>query len=169
METNEDKVVLTELAARVARLEQRLGEPAATADADRDRQRFWALEGLKRRSPLPAVLFTGTAETAQGLPVEWQASYDSGDLLGQDWSVHAAPIAALGHPSRLQILQLIARGESHTAADLALSDGLGTTGQVYHHLRQLVAAGWLRTTTKGRHRVPDDRLVPLLVILAASR
>lgn len=169
METGQDKAVLAELADRVTRLEQRLEQQAVPAAADEDEARFWALEGLKRRSKLPAVLFTGVAETAEGLPVEWQASYESGGLLEEDWTGHAPAIAALGHPSRLQILQLIARGEAQTAADLALSDGLGTTGQVYHHLRQLVAAGWLRTTTKGRHQVPTDRLVPLLVILGASR
>ena len=55
-----------------------------------------------------------------------------------------------------------------TAADLADTPGLGSTGQIYHHLRQLVGAGWLRATTRGRHEVPPERLVPLLVILGAS-
>lgn len=95
--------------------------------------------------------------------------HDSASLLEEDWTVHAAALTALGHPSRLRILQLVARGEASTAAEMAHADGLGTTGQIYHHLRQLVAAGWLRTTTKGRHEVPVERLVPLLVVLTASR
>jgi hypothetical protein len=44
-----------------------------------------------------------------------------------------------------------------------------TTGQLYHHLRQLVAAGWLRTSLRGRYAVPADRIVPLLALLAAAR
>jgi DNA-binding transcriptional ArsR family regulator len=162
-------VVLRELAERVARLEQRLEPSSAPAEPLDEGQRFWALEELKRRTPLPAVLFTGVAETSEGGPVEWQISYPAGALLDEDWRLQASAIAALGHPSRLQILQLIARRESQTAADLAHTEGLGTTGQIYHHLRQLVAAGWLRSTTRGRHQVPPERLVPLLVILAASR
>lgn len=55
------------------------------------------------------------------------------------------------------------------AAELAQTEGLGTTGPIYHHLRQLVAAGWLRITTKGQHRSPAEHLVPLVMVLGASR
>ena len=174
-----DDRALLELAARVARLEERLDEQPDTqldrqlnghpSTAPSEADRFWALEGLKRRTSRPAVVYTGTAETSLGEPVEWQMGHDSAALLEEDWTVHAGALAALGHPSRLQILQLVTRGEATTAAELANTEGLGTTGQVYHHLRLLVSAGWLRSTTKGRHEVPAERLVPLLVVLAASR
>jgi len=57
----------------------------------------------------------------------------------------------------------------HTTAELAALDGLGTTGQLYHHLRQLQAAGWLRSTGRGRYDVPPTRVIPLLVILTAAQ
>lgn len=158
---------LRELTARVARLEERLADEQL--DPRTDGAIFWALDELKRRTSRPTVVYTGTAETALGDPVEWQMGHDSAALLEEDWTVHAGALAALGHPSRLQILQLVARAEATTAAELAHTEGLGTTGQTYHHLRQLVSAGWLRSTTKGRHEVPPERLVPLLVVLAASR
>ncbi|MFC7643034.1 hypothetical protein ACFQX6_20720 [Streptosporangium lutulentum] len=60
-------------------------------------------------------------------------------------------------------------GGRRAVADLAALDGLGTTGQVYHHLRQLTSAGWLHTAGRGRYEVPPGRVVPLLVALAASR
>jgi DNA-binding transcriptional ArsR family regulator len=170
MSMSDDAATLAELAARVAKLEERLVSPVETDSGAPDlAQVFWALNELKRREARAAVLYTGVVETAAGQPVEWQMMHDSAELLEQDWAAQASTLAALGHPSRLQMLQLIARGEAQTAADLAHADGLGTTGQIYHHLRQLVAAGWLRTTTKGRHQVPPERLVPLLVILGASR
>lgn len=155
---------LRELTARVARLEERLETAPSRARND-----FWALDELKRRTARGSVVYAGTAETALGDPVEWQMGHDSASLLEEDWTAHAAALTALGHPSRLRILQLVARGEASTAAEMAHADGLGTTGQIYHHLRQLVAAGWLRSTTKGRHEVPAERLVPLLVVLTASR
>lgn len=158
---------LLELTARVARLEELLEARPTPAPAPQDT--FWALDELKRRTSRPTVVYTGTAETALGEPVEWQMGHDSAALLEEDWTVHAPALAALGHPSRLQILQLVARAEATTAAELAHTEGLGTTGQIYHHLRQLVSTGWLRSTTKGRHEVPVERLVPLLVVLAASR
>jgi DNA-binding transcriptional ArsR family regulator len=157
-----------ELVERVAALERR-HDQGAPAEPSGGAGAFWALEELKRREPMPSVLYTGVVETFAGDPVQWQMAYHSGELLEEDWTARAAALTALGHPSRLQILQLVARGEARTAADLAHSDGLGTTGQIYHHLRLLVSAGWLRTTTKGQHEVPPERLVPLLVVLAASR
>ncbi len=54
-------------------------------------------------------------------------------------------------------------------AGLVGIDGFGTSGQLYHHLRQLVAAGWLRTAGRGRYEVPPARVVPLLVVLAACQ
>jgi DNA-binding transcriptional ArsR family regulator len=157
-----------ELEARVARLEERLRPGPGSAEESVDEaEPFWALNELERRHPDGAVLYAGALPTQDG-PVRWQMGHSSAGLMDEDWTVHASTLAALGHPSRLQILQAIARGEAHTAADLAQSEGLGTTGQIYHHLRQLVAAGWLRSTTRGRHEVPPERVVPLLVILGSS-
>lgn len=157
------------LLKRVAALEERLGDGSAPEEPAQAAGAFWALEELRRREPLPSVIYAGLVETYAGDPVQWQMGFPSAALLDEDWSARAAALTALGHPSRLQILQLVARGEARTAADLAHSDGLGSTGQIYHHLRLLVSAGWLRSTTKGQHEVPPERLVPLLVVLAAGR
>ena len=123
--------------------------------------------GLEQRVGPRAIAYAGSLARDDG-PVRWQLTHDSDQLLELDWTALAPALGALGHPARLRILQLIARGEAATAADLADTPGLGSTGQIYHHLRQLVGAGWLRATTKGRHEVPPERLVPLLVILGAS-
>jgi predicted transcriptional regulator len=55
------------------------------------------------------------------------------------------------------------------AAELTGLPGVGTTGQIYHHLRQLTSAGWLRTTSRGQYAVTPERVVPLLAVLAACR
>ena len=128
---------------------------------------FWILEGLEQRVGPRAVVYAGSVVRDDG-PVRWQLTHDSDQLMELDWTTLAPGLSALGHPARLRILQLIARNEATTAADLADTPGLGSTGQIYHHLRQLVGAGWLRTTTRGRHEVPPERFVPLLVILGAS-
>jgi hypothetical protein len=56
-----------------------------------------------------------------------------------------------------------------TTAGLAAQEELGTSGQLYHHLRQLVSAGWLRSSGRGHYSVPGDRVIPLLVIIAGTR
>ena len=71
-------------------------------------------------------------------------------------------------PVRLRLLREILGGR-RTAAELTELEGLGTTGQIYHHLRQLTAAGWLHTAAGAATRCRAPRVVPLLVALTAAR
>ena len=48
-------------------------------------------------------------------------------------------------------------------------DGLGTTGQAYHHLRQLAAVGWLHSTGRGRYEVPPHREDYAGLVLSLAR
>lgn len=164
---------LDALTERVAALEAAAARPA-DASAERvergvpDPEVFWALEGLKEHHGIGALLYTGAVQLPQGTPVEWQLAADADALLAEDWAPFAEHLAALGHPVRLSLLREVLRG-TDTAADLGALDGMGTSGQIYHHLRQLVAAGWLRSIGRGHYEVPAMRVVPLLVVLFASR
>ncbi|MFJ8073380.1 ArsR/SmtB family transcription factor [Streptomyces sp. NPDC096176] len=167
------------LEERVAALEERMAAlegagPATTALGEGD---LWALEGLKQRLAATGeaaadggVLFTGAVRLPTQEQYEWQyGALTSGLLDGEsdDWTRAAESLAALGHAVRLRLLREILGGR-RTAAGLAELEGLGTTGQIYHHLRQLTAAGWLHTTGRGRYKVPAARVVPLLVVLTAA-
>ncbi|WFB07692.1 winged helix-turn-helix domain-containing protein [Streptomyces sp. LX-29] len=174
-----------ELEERVAALERRLAaleeatgrgtgeDGAGRALEEAGDAEFWALEGLKAqlaREGLRSggVLFTGAVRLPPGERYEWQYGLPTEALLEEDWSTAAESFAALGHAVRMRLLREILGGR-RTVAELAELDGLGTTGQIYHHLRQLTAAGWLHTTGRGRYEVPAGRVVPLLVALAAAR
>jgi hypothetical protein len=87
-------------------------------------------------------------------------------ILELDWTAWAGPLAALGNPVRLTLLQQILRGNS-TVNALSEVQGLGTSGQIYHHLRQLTAEGWLHSPSRGIFAVPPSRVVALLAILVA--
>ncbi|WP_353648972.1 winged helix-turn-helix domain-containing protein [Nakamurella sp. A5-74] len=80
--------------------------------------------------------------------------------------VVATQLAALGHPSRLELLMGVVRGATSTT-ELAAELGTGSTGQLYHHLNQLVAAGWLQTSSRGRYEIPAGRRDALAAVLAA--
>lgn len=164
-----------DLEQRVADLERRLAALEAdgrTAPRVGDGD-FWALETLKEQlSEAGAVdggvLFTGAVRLPTGEQYAWQHTAFVEDLLDDDWPEAADVFAALGHPVRLRLLREIIGGR-RTAAELAELEEIGTTGQIYHHLRQLTAVGWLHTTGRGRYEVPPGRVVPLLVALSAAR
>lgn len=149
--------------------------PASSATPLGAADTFWALEGLHERAlpdSLGTVLFTGLVELPTGEHYEWQQAHLVDELAGRDvdhdWTVAAATLAALGHPVRLALLHAVLHG-TRTAADLTGLDGVGTTGQIYHHLRLLTGAGWLRAAARGHYAVPPERVVPLLAVLAAAR
>lgn len=157
------------LAERLARLERRLAalestasaapSPVITGDA--------VLESLREQVSQPgAVLSAGTVTLPTTGLVEWQNAHSTADLLEADWSTRASALAALAHPIRLKLLQQILAGRTSVTA-LGEVEGLGTSGQIYHHLRQLTAEGWLHTPTRATYTIPTPRLPTLLTLLAA--
>jgi len=163
----EARIVTLERA--VAALQQRdvRDTPTAPAPVDGD-DTFWALTELERRSP-GTVQMTGSVEVPEAGAVRWQVTQHGDTLLQQDWTEVATTLDALAHPARLSILRLVMTGV-RTTADLLQQETVGTTGQLHHHLRQLVAAGWLTSPRRGHYEVPAPRVVPLLItVLSATR
>lgn len=162
-----------QLRAAVVALEERIAASPAERRSrapESDDEVFWALEGLRGRveDPRGALLFTGTVQLEPDRPYEWQLGATTASVVDGDWRELAPVLDALGHPIRLELLRLVATGTSRTS-ELAAADGIGTSGQVHHHLRQLVAAGWLQSAGRGAYEVPPTRVVPLLVVLLAAR
>lgn len=159
---------LQDLATRLARVEQRLDnlQSTTTPPPSPAPDTLWALQGLQDRAadPAGAVLLTGAVTTPKGMEACWQMQSDARDLFDSDFADRADSLAALAQPVRLRLIQRILTDVS-TVNDLLGTGEFGTSGQVYHHLRQLVSAGWLQTTGKSRYEVPASRVVPLLVIL----
>lgn len=173
MDDHEDRISALEeavaalTAAAAPAVSDGTGSDASSSDAPTEDD-FWALTGLQERTgDAGGVVFAGevTPPGAES-PVRWQLARPGEALMDTDWSALAGALAALGHPTRLTLLQAILNGTT-TVAELAKREEFGTTGQIYHHLSQLTGAGWLRTTTRGRHAVPPERIIPLLAILAA--
>lgn len=160
------------LERRVEALEERLDNtlPAASEGP------LWILEGLRPRAAgtAGAVMYAGLWQpeshdaSAPTKPVEWQYGRSVDDLIDLDWADAAGTLAALGHPVRLELLRQVLTGTTATR-ELSTIDGLGSSGQLHHHLRALVAAGWLRQRHRGDYEVPGPRIVPLLAIITATQ
>ncbi|MEH0109688.1 helix-turn-helix transcriptional regulator [Tersicoccus sp. MR15.9] len=128
---------------------------------------LWALNGLESRAPDGAILYLGSVQTPTGDVVRWQYGRPAAEMFGEDWGDRARVMAALAHSMRLRIMHAVLHGVN-TAAGLIDELDAGTSGQVYHHLKELTMTGWLSTPRRGVFEVPASRVVPLLVILLAA-
>lgn len=174
-EATNSNEALAALEARVRKLEldqaqHHQSSPAQPATTDP----LWALSELRSRLPehpdthRGAVMIVGSLTLPDETPVSWQESASTDSLLEIDWSEHASAFAALGHPVRLELLRHLLSGV-RTTAELVDIGFLGTTGQLHHHLRQLVSAGWVRQTARGAYEVPAARVVPLFACLTGGQ
>jgi hypothetical protein len=160
---------LAELEARVSALEaagERAAAPAAQARGDV----FFALNALREHATgRGGVVFAGIVRDGEGEEdaLEWQQGLPVERLEESDWARRAASLDALGNPVRLQLLHAVWKGTG-TVAGLAERSDFGTTGQIYHHVNLLVAAGWLAAVRRGHYVIPPERVVPLLAILTAA-
>ncbi|MGO2111941.1 MAG: ArsR/SmtB family transcription factor [Pseudoclavibacter sp.] len=139
-----------------------VGPDAAPRPSDLD-DPLWFVNELARREP-DAVMLAGAVDVPKSGPVRWQYALQTPDLLGAEWGERASVLEALAHPVRLELARAVLRGH-RTTAELLELEGLGTSGQLHHHLRQLVAAGWLSAVRRGSYEVPAHRVVPLLVLI----
>ena len=160
-----------ELAERLERIEARLAHlergTRSTPEQLPEADAFWALEALKTRAQ-DVVLFTGAVTLPTGEHYEWQESRTLEDLLVLEPTSSAAGFDALAHPIRVLSCSTSCAVYAPPPSSSTLAE-FGTSGQLYHHLRQLVAQGWLQLVGRGHYQVPPQRVIPLLVVLAGGR
>jgi DNA-binding transcriptional ArsR family regulator len=171
------------LAKRLKKIEARLAALEAPGDgataaarttgtraAPGDASPLWVLDGLRQRlaPDQGAVIYAGRYRHPAGGELQWQIGRPQQALLDEDWSDLAPRLAALGSPVRLRLLQALLQGVS-AVSDLAARPGMGTSGQLYHHLRELEAAGWLHSPQRGSYALRPERVIPLMALLAAAR
>jgi DNA gyrase subunit B len=91
-----------------------------------------------------------------------------GHLLNVDGDKVAKVLGALAHKQRLDILRGVVQ-EPLTGAELVDRLNMGTTGQLYHHIKALQGADLLIQEERGgAYSVPGHRALPLLLLLAAA-
>lgn len=150
------------LEARITALEQASSVPSKPPEG-----LFWALDYLRQSAkPGGEIVFAGHAELASGT-FGWQWGLPVGPLLKTEWSEVAQNLAALAHPLRLEILRAVLNGKS-SSQDLQHLADISTSGQLYHHLKELQSAGWLKVGKRGSYAVPSEQVIPALVILSAA-
>lgn len=76
-------------------------------------------------------------------------------------------LAALASMPRLALYRAVLEHPA-TSGELMLAANLNTTGQLYHHLRELIGAGLVVQEGRDRYAVVPERLPAARTILAAA-
>lgn len=113
-----------------------------------------------------AVTYAGSATLGEG-EVLWAGEHGLPQIWDLDPEDIARLLAALGHPARLALVRALLAGV-RTSQELQEVIQSGSAGQLYHHLKDLMASGVVDQAGRSRYRISAGRVVPLLVILAAA-
>jgi DNA gyrase subunit B len=110
------------------------------------------------------VSYYGFFET-DGQGFFWDINRSGEVLLGLDDEKVAKVLTALASKQRLAILKSILK-KPGSALDLVERLNLGTTGQVYHHLKALLSADLVMQEERGLYCFKGHRVSGLLMLLA---
>lgn len=164
---------LSDLTARVAALE---APPRAVAPAPVGPLPAHGaiMEVLQQRDGPPyaqgpvrgALLYAGAVDLA-GAEYTWQIERALPFLLDLDAEAVAPLLLALGSPWRLQLVRALLGGP-RSSQQLQEALGLGSPGQLYHHLKELLAAGIIEQRARSEYRLAGRKIVPFLTILSAA-
>jgi DNA-binding HxlR family transcriptional regulator len=155
--------VITELADKVAALEDRVSRLEGSSGR---RGSLELVEHLRETGSAGAVAYAGGTRLGEHEQM-WTREHDIDDLRAADWDQAARTLDRLGSPARLALLAALLSGPRHRQ-ELQDALGEGSTGHLYHHLRDLQAAGLVVQHRRGEHRLAPQAVVPLLAIVAAA-
>ena len=167
-ELDELKVQMTELHALVKQLTLTNPAPAAHSQVDRVAVHPVRTEAAQESIDQGGVYFSGQYRGAfsqyRWEPQERRIS----QLLDLDGDKAAKVLSVLGHRQRLDILRAVMH-QPLTGAELVERLNMGTTGQLYHHIKALLGADLLVQEERGgTYSLPERRALPLLLLLAST-
>ncbi|GAA3876675.1 helix-turn-helix domain-containing protein [Saccharothrix violaceirubra] len=131
-------------------------------------QRVAALEGGTTPAEGGGTLGYRGRVTLGGEPVERHVDVTPAHALHLDDRPRLEVLAALAHPVRVDIVRCLLGAGSRPSTALQEAAGLGSTGQLYHHLKALTAAGVVEQDRRGSYRLRPEATVPVLVLLTAA-
>lgn len=99
--------------------------------------------------------------------VNWTIRYHAESTMGLPTEPLAAVFAALGHPTRLEIVRLLLRGNA-SVTTLQQAGDFGTTGQLYHHLKILTGSSVVTKIDRNEYGIAASHVVPALIAMLAA-
>jgi DNA-binding transcriptional ArsR family regulator len=155
---------LTDLTARVAALEAAASAPARPpGDTQVVEQLVHRLEGGDGKAE--TLVYAGVGGW-DGQTLAWQVERDWAEIRSAPAEHSATVLAALANPTRVRIAAELLR-HGLTTAELAQRLDQPSSGQLFHHLKELLAAGVIHQPERGTYAVRHQHVIPLLAVLSA--
>jgi DNA-binding transcriptional ArsR family regulator len=151
------------LERRVAELE---GARAPRRDAALVEDLLGRLADGQGQPRAATVVYAGAGPWEDGA-VAWQMGRSWDDVVAAADEGVARVLSALANETRVRIVVELLRGPVSTG-DLAVRLDQPSTGQLFHHLKDLLAAGVIHQPVRGSYAVRRQHAVPLLAVLSAA-
>jgi len=153
---------MRQVSGRLAALEQAAGRPAFAAA----QPLAGPAEPDGPESGEAVFVITGQGELG-GNRIKIRQRARVADVLETDPDVAAKVFAALASPARITVLRSLLAGP-RTSQQLRAELDDASVGQLYHHLRELLAAGLIIQPARSQYAIPRSALTMLCIQLTAA-
>lgn len=160
------RTLVEALTDRVARLEDSRSR-AAHRDTAIVEGLLRDLDGDGSGTTGPAtVVYAGAGTWGDGTAA-WQAAREWDEVVEAADEPVARILSALANGTRLRIVGELLRGR-RTTAELTEQLDQPSSGQLFHHLKELIAAGVVHQPVRGTYAIRVQHVVPILAVLSAA-
>jgi ArsR family transcriptional regulator, arsenate/arsenite/antimonite-responsive transcriptional repressor len=89
------------------------------------------------------------------------------EVLEDEPEIVARVFAALGSPFRVRLLRALLEGP-RTSQELQTELAVATVGQLYHHLKELLAAGLIVQRKRSVYAIREEIVIPICMVFAVA-
>ncbi len=151
---------MRQLAQRVAALEDSAGRPRPTTLDPA------ILDRLAGGSGPDTVRYGGAGQWGEDT-LAWQRQHEWDHVRSHVDDSTARVFGALGNAVRLRIVAALLAGPA-TTAELTERLDQPSAGQLFHHLKELLAAGVIHQPVRATYAIRRQDVIPVLAMLAAG-
>lgn len=112
------------------------------------------------------LMYAGFAQIA-GKPYQIQRQQQVAPLFEMAPEALAQVFAALASPHRVIILRLLCQGP-RTSQQLQEALGMSSAGQLYHHLKELLAVGLIVQRGRSDYSIDPDKVITICIALMVA-
>jgi DNA-binding HxlR family transcriptional regulator len=163
-----------DLQIRLGKLEQEVASTKVELEATpRKIETGFADQLLNRIEPITEqevgqglVAYAGAVRAERG-ELLWEYERSTQQLLEANTESLAKVFNAIGSEVRLDIVKLLLQ-KPLTSQQLQETLQLSSSGPLYYHLKELMAAGIISQPSRNTYQVAPQRIIPFLAVLAAG-